>query len=283
MKFQPNDLKPDRSARDFFGAEIRRYREKAGMSLLQLAEILNYSKSFVARIETAEQLPYDDVPAKLDAHFGTDGHFGRLYALARNERVPGKYRRMMELEDQATRIEEYTSGAVPGLLQTPELAECWLRCGHPHAPDEEIESLVQARMDRQARLSAPKPPHCWFIVDEAVLRRPVGSHQVMARQMKSLIERGRAPHITLQVLPFAAGEHPQVLGGSLALYTVPNQPLVAYEEGSRSGSIMEDQATVAEYQESYDLLRAMALSPRDSEAMIRAAMEDWQPCGPHRT
>ncbi|WP_406479478.1 DUF5753 domain-containing protein [Streptomyces platensis] len=118
--------------------------------------------------------------------------------------------------------------------------------------------------------------------DEAVLRRRVGSAEVMHRQMMSLIERGTSPHVTIQVLPFDAGEHAE-MGGSLTLYALPDQPLLAYLEGSRSGTIIEEQDEVAELEESYDLLKAMALSPRDSEAMVRAAMEDWTPCEPPRT
>ncbi|MGP3982063.1 helix-turn-helix domain-containing protein [Streptomyces sp. KR80] len=282
MTFEPRGLSPDRSARDLFGAEVRRHREKANMSLRRLAEVLNYSKSHLARIETAESLPYDDLPAKLDACFGTDGLFACLHALARKEPFPGKYRRVMEIESRAAVIETYVSATVHGLLQTPETAERWLRCGHPYAPDAEIEAMVKARIDRQKRLNAPKPPRCWFILDEAVLRRSVGGPEVMHHQMLSLIERGTAPHITLQVLPYTAGEHPEP-GGALNLYTVPDEPLVAYVEGSQAGTIIEDRDAVARRRENYDLLRAMALSPRDSEAMIRAAMEDWTPCEPPRT
>ncbi|MGA6156097.1 helix-turn-helix domain-containing protein [Stenotrophomonas sp. NPDC087984] len=90
-----DELFPDRSARDLFGAEIRRHREKADMSLRRLSEVLNYSKSHLARIEAAESLPYDDLPSKLDACFGTDGMFARIYALAKNEPYPSKLRRVV--------------------------------------------------------------------------------------------------------------------------------------------------------------------------------------------
>lgn len=283
MTFQPGDLKPGRSARDLFGAEIRRHRERAGMSLRRLAEVVTYSKSQLARYETAESLPYDDLPAKLDACFGTDGFFAALHAVAKKEPFPGKYRRVSQIERRAAVIEEFAFGAVPGLLQTPEVAELRLRYGHPYAPDAEVKALVRARLDRQARLSGPKPPRCWFILDESTLRRPVGGPEVMCNQCAVLIQRAREPHITIQVLPFSAGQHPQLLGGTLMLYTVPNEPLIAYEEISRSGAIFEDADTVAQCRESYDLLRAMALSPRESEAMIRAAMEDWTLCEPPRT
>ncbi|MET7905874.1 helix-turn-helix transcriptional regulator [Streptomyces sp. NPDC005355] len=283
MTFQPRELFPDRSARDLFGAEIRRHREKADMSLRRLSEVLNYSKSHLARIEAAESLPYDDLPAKLDACFGTDGMFARIYALAKNEPFPGKYRRMIELESQALVIEQYMTVSAPGLLQTPKYAEALMRSVHPHAPNAEIEAMIKARIDRQALLTQPKPPRCWFILDEAVLRRPVGGLDVMCDQLTSLIRRGTQSHVTIQVLPFAAGEHPEMLGGVLKLYTLPNKPPIAYEEGSRSGTIIEDRAEVALHRENYDLLRAMALSPRESEAVIQAAMEDYTPCERPRT
>ncbi len=274
MPFQPRELFPDRSARDLFGAEIRRHREKADMSLRRLSEVLNYSKSHLARIEAAESLPYDDLPAKLDACFGTDGMFARIYALAKNEPFKSKYRQRMEVEKRAVAIEEYACATIPGLLQTPEHAKASLRIGNQYAPEAEIDAMTKARIDRQARLHQVQPPDCWFIVDEAALYRVAGEPEVMRHQLMSLIERGTQPHVTIQVLPFSAGQHP-VAGGSLMLFTLPNEPLLAYEEGSRSGTFIEERDQVARHRKNYDLLRAMALSPHESEAMIRAVMKDW--------
>ncbi|MEE4594576.1 helix-turn-helix transcriptional regulator [Streptomyces sp. DSM 41524] len=274
MPFQPRELFPDRSARDLFGAEIRRHREKADMSLRRLSEVLNYSKSHLARIEAAESLPYDDLPAKLDACFGADGMFARIYALAKNEPFKSKYRQVMEVEKRAVAIEEYTCATIPGLLQTPEHARASLRIGNRFAPEAEIDAMVKARIDRQARLSQVQPPECWFILDEAALYRAAGEPEVMRHQLMSLIERGTQSRVTIQVLPFSAGQHAEA-GNSLMLFTLPNEPLLAYEEGSRFGTIIEDREQVAARRKNYDLLRAMALSPRDSEAMIRAVMKDW--------
>ncbi|MFD8337230.1 Scr1 family TA system antitoxin-like transcriptional regulator [Streptomyces solisilvae] len=279
MTFQPRELFPDRSARDLFGAEIRRHREKADMSLRRLSEVLNYSKSHLARIEAAESLPYDDLPAKLDACFGSDGMFARIYALAKNEPFPGKFRRAIELEKRAVAITQYSCATIPGLLQTREVAQESLRIGNRHAPNAEIEAMVKARIDRQARVNGPQPPRCWFILDEAALRRAAGGPGVMRRQMASLIKCGTQSHVTLQVLPFSAGQHVEA-GGSLTLYTLSDAPVMAYEESNRFGTIVEDRDAVAALQENYDLLRAMALSPRDSETLIRATMEDetsWEP------
>lgn len=275
MTFQPHDLHPERSARDLFGADVRRHREAAGLSLVRLSAVLKYSKSHLARIETAEFLPYPDLPPKLDLLFETDGHFERLYEVARREPFPGKYRRVIELEEVLTVFEEYSCATVPGLLQTAELAEVSLRTGHPHAPEDAIRRMLEARMNRQARLRSEAPARYWFILDEAVLRRPIGNHRIMRAQLASIIEQSTQPHITVQVLPFAAGEHPE-LGGSLMLYTIPDTPLLLWLEGSRNGTLVDDPNAVAERRESYDLLRACALSPRDSRAMIRAVMKEYE-------
>ncbi|MFE6055852.1 DUF5753 domain-containing protein [Kitasatospora sp. NPDC056446] len=275
MAFKPNKLDPGRSARDLFGWEMRNHRELADfMSLDQLTRILGcFSKGHLARIERAESMPPPELPAKLDVAFGTDGRFGRVYILARKEKFPGKYRRPAELEARASAIEEYAAATIPGLLQTPEIARWSLRAGCPDITTQELDASVSARLDRQKLLDANTPPHCWFIIDEAALRRPVGGAAAMQRQLMALASDQR-PHVTMQVLPFSAGAHPE-MGGSLFLYTVSGSPSLAWEEGARSGELIEDLEGVATRRRSYDLLRAMALSPRDSRVTIRRISQEF--------
>ncbi|MFJ1704645.1 Scr1 family TA system antitoxin-like transcriptional regulator [Kitasatospora sp. NPDC088346] len=274
MGFRPRDLRPDRSARDFYGAEIRRHRELAdGMSLTSLAGILKFSKAHLSRIETAEAPPPPGLSEKLDIAFGTDGTFSRLYQLARNEVFPDRYRRFMGLADQAIVYESYTV-TVHGLLQTPTVAEAVLRAGDPFATEDEISHRLTARLARQDRLHGPTPPRFWFILDESALRRPVGGVRAIREQINVLLTVGRLPHVTIQVLPYAAQEHSE-MGGSLTLLTLPGRSVLAYEEGSRSGSLIEGQEDVSRRRALYDLLRAQALSPRDSAAMMNATMEGF--------
>ncbi|MFF1867500.1 DUF5753 domain-containing protein [Kitasatospora herbaricolor] len=275
MVFRPNELHPTRSNRDLYGWEMRAHRKRAGdMSLDQLTNVLDgFSKSHLARVERAASMPCARLSQALDAAFGTDGTFGRLYELARKEKFPGKYRRAADLERRASVIEEYASATVPGLLQTPALARRSLKAGHPHASVAEIDDMLNARLDRQKRLDSASAPRCWFILDEAVLRRPVGGSAVMLPQLRALADDRRS-HVTLQVLPFLVGEHAE-MGGSLMIYSVPGAPQVAWVEGSHSGQIIDDAEGVAARRESYDLLRAQALSPRESRAVIRAVMEEY--------
>ncbi|MDH6122086.1 helix-turn-helix transcriptional regulator [Kitasatospora sp. GAS204B] len=273
MAFQPRPLFPERSARDLYGADLRRYREAAGMSLSQLGEVLKFSKAHLSRIETAESLPPEGLSEKLDAAFGTDGHFTRLYPLAILEQFPDRYKRYMELAAQAVVRESFTE-IVPGLLQTPDYAEAIMRSGDPFATDEEIEQKVAARLKQQERLRSANPPRYWFILDEVALRRPVGGPIAMRDQMQRLLDAARPPHLTIQVLPFSAGAHSE-MGGSLVLLTLPGGHVVAYEEGSRTGSLIEKSEDVAKRRAYYDHLRALALSPEDSLATIGATLRGF--------
>ncbi|MFE4599986.1 Scr1 family TA system antitoxin-like transcriptional regulator [Kitasatospora indigofera] len=274
MVFKGRDLHPERSARDLYGAEIRRHRLRAdGMSLARLADVLNFSKAHLSRIETAESAPPEGLSERLDAAFGTDGLFAKLYPLARREEFPDRYRRQMELAGVAALHESYTV-TIHGLLQTPAFAEAMLRAGDPFATTDEIADRLAARLRRQQRLHGPNPPRYWFITDEVALHRPVGGPAVMREQLGTLLAAGELLHVTLQVLPYAAGEHSE-MGGSLTLLTLPNRSEIAYEEGSRSGSLIDDPKAVAKRRALYDLLRAQALSPKESMAMISSALEGF--------
>ncbi|MGK5628502.1 helix-turn-helix domain-containing protein [Streptomyces sp. URMC 123] len=272
MAARSRELTPDRSARHLFGAEMRRLRNDAGMSLAGLADIVGYSKQHMANIETAERMIPPDLPAALDAAFCTDGHFGRLFGLARREVHPDKYRRRMDLEAQARVIDEYAGHLVPGLLQTEDYARALFTIGNPGATPEAIEARVAARLLRQEWLRAEPPPYHSVILDEAVIRRPMGGPAVMRAQLSRLVELVDTPRTMVQVLPFAHGGH-ALLGGTLTLMTLDDDSVVAYEESIDTGQLVEDSQSVAVRRRSYDLLRAYALSPTETAVFIRTAME----------
>ena len=271
MVARPRELRPDRSARDFYGSEIRRHRTEAGLTLAQLAAIVNYSKTHLGNIETADRMVPPDLPAKLDAAFGTDGHFARLYPLARREAHPDKYRRFMEVEARALTMKKYLAHTVPGLLQTADYAHAMLSVGLP-CSEAELENRLAARMERQALLTGPAAPRLWVVLDESVIRRPVGGPAVMRAQLARLLEAAKCPRITIQVLPFAHGEH-HMMGGSLTILDLPDHSQFAYLEGPYDGELIDDEPRVRAYVVAYDHLAASALSPIGSAALIQRAME----------
>lgn len=276
MTFTPQALTPYLSARHYFGAEQRRHREGAALSLVRLAGIVNSSKSTLARVETAELMPPPDLPDRLDAAFGTDRHFHGLYELAKREAHPDQYRRFMDFEAQAEVIENYEPQVIPGLLQTREYADAQLSL-QEELPREKVEELVNARMSRQDRLHSANPPLRWSIIDESVLRRQMGSRECMYKQLALLLEQVDTPDSKVQVMPFSAGPH-YLMGGALHLLTLPNNSTVAYEEGIEVGHLYEDRDLAKKWRRRYEVLRAKALPPAASAELIRNAMEDYKPC-----
>lgn len=272
MARRARELTPDRSVRHLFGSELRRLRELAEMTLAALSEVVNVSTSHLSRIEAAEYMPPPELPSRLDACFGTDGSFQRLYALARREIHPDKYRRRMELETRARVIEEYAGHIVPGIVQTADYARALFRVSKPKASDDQIEEMVTARLSRQDLLRADPAPDLSMILDEAVIRRPVGGPSVMRAQLAALVGMAHTPTTVVQVLPFEHGEH-ALLGGTLTLMTLDNGGAVAYEESITTGQLLEDPDSVSARRRAYDVIRAYALSPTDTAALIRSVME----------
>ncbi|PWI41381.1 helix-turn-helix transcriptional regulator [Streptomyces sp. ICBB 8177] len=272
MAQRPRELTPFVSARHLFGAELRRHREQAGLSLERLAAIVKYSRSHLSRIENAEVMPPPDLAELLDAAFGTDGIFGKVYALAKREVHPDRYRRHMELEARAQVIEEYAGQVIPGLVQTEDYARALFRVSNPSASDGRIEELVNARLSRQELLRGRSSPYLSLILDEASIRRPVGGPSVMRSQLESLISLVETPNSVVQVLPFSHGEH-ALAGGTLRLLTLDDKTTVAWEESFRSGNLLEDPEVVTAHRRAYDLLKAHAPSPRIAATLIRSVME----------
>ncbi|WP_246530757.1 DUF5753 domain-containing protein [Streptomyces bathyalis] len=167
--------------------------------------------------------------------------------------------------------------SVPGLLQTEAYAREVLRLGQPWCTQGEIEEKVEARMGRQKLLRRPAPPLLWVVLDEAVIRRPVGGAACMREQLGRVLEAAVQPRIEVQVLEFAAGGH-SAMGGSLTLLSFENASDVAYLEAGHSGELVEDRAMVALHNYRYDLVQARALPPEASTVLICKAMEEFGRC-----
>ncbi|MEU7164166.1 helix-turn-helix transcriptional regulator [Streptomyces morookaense] len=274
MARRGRELTPDRSPRHAFGAELRRHRERAGMSLEQLAQVVRYSRSHLGRIEIAEHMPPPGLAEKLDTVFETDGIFKLLYGLALRASHPDKYERLREIEAKARSVRQYAGCFVPGLLQTPDYARTVRRLNDPRRTEEMVEEWVAVRMSRQAVLRADPAPEFSYVMDEAVLRRPIGRPETWRAQLSALISNVDTPTTMLQVLPFAHGGH-GLIGGHLTLFTLGDGTVVACEESITAIELLEDQERVSRHSRRYDLLRSYALSPSDSAAFIETVLKEF--------
>jgi hypothetical protein len=180
---------------------------------------------------------------------------------------PTWFLEFVEREREATSVREFNALAVPGLLQTEEYAWALIRAGRPTDSDEEIGQLVAARVERQRILERPRPPMLWAVVDEGVLRRPVGGAVVFHDQLDHLAKLGKRPGIVFQVMPFSAGAHAGLLGEFILLGRSDGHD-VAYTECVASARLIEQSDEVAAFDLVFDMIRAVALSPEASLDLV---------------
>ncbi|MFF4280843.1 helix-turn-helix domain-containing protein [Streptomyces kronopolitis] len=266
------------AAWEFWGTELKRRREDAGLTQEALGAMAFVSGGYIGQFEQAIRKPQLDVAIRIDAILQTDGFFERTWRkLIDDQRYADYFAAAAELERLATKICEFESLLVPGLLQTAAYTRAVTLANNPIAPDEYIEDRVRARLDRTAILSDVARPSHWAVVHEAALRVPVGGPGVMADELEHITRLLRERKILVQVLPFAAGAHAQ-MGKSLKLMEFADAPPTAYTEAVYSGNLLDDPAVVKRAQGTYDLLRAAALSPEASLSLIESAAEDYRRC-----
>ncbi|MEW2493105.1 helix-turn-helix transcriptional regulator [Streptomyces nodosus] len=256
-----------------FGTRVRRLRIAAGLTQAELGRKTHVVSTRITQIERASGAkPTLELTRALDAVLDADNLLVELWPYVYREAFPDWSRAFMAYSEKAVAIGEYAAHVVPGLLQTEEYARAVLKVGLTLSSESQLEERLTARMGRQERLDSAERPALWVVLDEAVLRRPVGGRAVMRGQLERLIEAAAEPHIRVQVLPFDQGEH-EVMGGSLTLLALPDGSDVAYTEGAHYGQLVEDPAEVKRFSLSYDRLRAAALPPLMSLDMIRSVME----------
>jgi hypothetical protein len=196
-----------------------------------------------------------------------------MLALAREANTPGWWHRYGDvlpgwaqayvgLEAATTLIRTYEVQFVPGLLQTEEYARAVIMLGHASAAPSEIERRVRLRMDRQHVLARSEPTRLWAVLDEAVLWRPIGGHDVMRAQIEALMQATKLPNVRLQVIPFSAGGH-AAAGGPFSILRFPDQDLpdVVYIEQLTSALYLDKRDEVNDYAVAMDRLCVEADPP----------------------
>ncbi|WP_405941897.1 Scr1 family TA system antitoxin-like transcriptional regulator [Streptomyces sp. NBC_00207] len=269
------NLDPSSSPRALLGAELRVARERAGLSQAELGEPLFVSGSFIGQLEAGTRRMHIEFARQIDDILDTNGFFVRNCGALAKSKYPNHFAEAAEAEAEAKTIREYAPLALPGMLQTEAYAREVFIAYQPTATDEVIAELVANRLDRAKLLANPTTPLLWCVLDEAVIRRVVGTRKVMAEALRHIATLIRTRRIFVQVLPFSAGAHSS-MGGTLKLMTFEDAPPLAYVQGNAIGVLVDDPATVSRHSLTYDLLTASALSPTESLAMIESAAEDYE-------
>jgi Domain of unknown function (DUF5753)/Helix-turn-helix domain len=261
--------------RMILGSQLHRLREAAGVTPDQAAWELRASRSKISRMEHGRVRFKDRDVADLLTLYGiTDEKLrARMLATAQDANTPGwwsKYGDLLPdwfeeylgLEGAASVIRAFELQFVHGLFQTEAYARAVTLLGHKTAPAEEIDRRVSLRIKRQDILASPEPPQVWSVMDESVLRRPVGGRAVMRAQLYRLAEMARLPQVTIQVTPFGGGGH-AAAGGSFTLlrFAEPELPDVVYIEQLTSALYLDDRQDIDHYLEVMNDLSTEALTP----------------------
>jgi transcriptional regulator with XRE-family HTH domain len=257
------------------GAELKAQRLAHGWTQVDLGKKLGYSGSLVSDIERGDCTASGDFAKRSDEAFGLPGTFLRLWEDLQREAFPTWFAPIVPIEREALKIHGWELGAVPGLFQTEQYARALVRARRPQDDEEAVERTVQARLERQGILSRPKPSMLWYVLSEGVLRQAVGGPEVMGDQLDKLIKAAEKPGIVLQVLPFSAQQHAGI-DGLLYLYERPGLAQVAYTECFGGGRLIEDSQEVSDLATVMGMLRAAALSPWDSVALMRTIRRDLE-------
>ena len=184
--------------------------------------------------------------------------------------IPPWFEVYLVLESSASDLLGYESELVPGILQTEAYTRAIMSTAPNHDADEEIETKIKFRVDRQERLTGDHPPNVWLVLNEAVIRRTVGGPQVMREQLKHLVELAGHRNVTLQVLPFNTGEHAAMHGAFMLLkFPTTGNPDRVYLEEHIGGFFAQKQHEVERYALIFDHLRARALGPDQTIEMMR--------------
>ncbi|REE97904.1 helix-turn-helix domain-containing protein [Thermomonospora umbrina] len=262
--------------------ELTRRREVAGLSRDEVSQRLEWSSSTLFRIETGRSKPQPrSVRELLDLYGVTGAEKDGLIQLARDARKPGwwhsfrdvlpnPYEVYIGLEAGAATIRTFEPIMVPGLLQTADYARAMIRGGPQEMDPDEIERRVQVRMARQEILGRADRPRLWAVMDEAALHRRVGGDEIMRGQLHHLVETAERGRTTIQVVSFGAGAHAGTTGPFVILdFPEPTDPDVVYLETIPEGLYLDGAKDVSSFMLAFDRLRAAALHPDDSVALIQ--------------
>lgn len=263
--------------RRVFGAMLRYYRAKAGMSQDQLGARIYLSDDMISKVESGHRTLSEDHTAACDDELNTGGALGELREQLKDtlklRAYPGWFQEWTVKEAEASALRLYEPLVIPGLLQTEDYARALLRT-RVGDTDDQIDEMVSARMDRQAILERDKPPNLWAVVDEGVLHRPVGSGKVMRDQLLRLAEVAGRPNIVLQVVPAAVGAY-EGLRGPFMLASLDDVPDVAWQDAAVFGQFVDGAAGIAAVVTAWDTIKSEALPRRASLELVEEVAETW--------
>lgn len=261
------------------GKLLKLLRERAGVTQKELGEMVGYGPDAISAMERGVRVTRPEVLEKADELLNAQGVLAAMIPEIKEAmkkartRHPEWYRSYAGLEAEAVELHHYCSHAVHGLLQTEDHARAVFAKRRPFLNEETIEKRVADRLSRQQVFERWPSPAVSYVLEEVVLDRPIGGKRVHKEQLQRLLRIGGMQNIEIQVMPTRCEEHPN-MDGAFNLLTPKGHPQVAYTEIQGYPRLITDMEEVRKIADRYGIMRAMALPPLASRALIEKKLEE---------
>ncbi|UXY28186.1 helix-turn-helix domain-containing protein [Streptomyces sp. HUAS TT20] len=249
------------------GRQVKMWREAAGLRQPELGAAIGYGEEMVSSVERGRRIPKPDFLDKADEVVGAGGKLSAMKEDVEKARYPKKVRDLAKLEDDAVELGAYAGHNMHGLLQTPEYARALYAMRRPAYPEDEIERHVAARMARQRVFDRVPAPLLTFVQEEVTLRRPIGGRMILRQQLEHLLEISALRHVEIQIMPTDREDHAG-MGGPIRLLKLRDGKTLGHSEAQLHSRVISNPREVQILEMRYGMIRAQALTPRESQAFI---------------
>jgi len=270
----PEEQDWDEGATDILkavGKQVKLWRERAGLKQAELGQRIGYSEELVSSVERGRRAPKPEFLDAADEVLGAGGMLAAFKEDVSRARYPKGVRDLARLEAEAVAMGSYSNHNIQGLLQTEEYTRALYRMRRPLLDEETIERYTAARMARQDIFNRWPAPILSFVQEEVTLRRPIGGRNVLRRQLERLLEVGQLRNVEIQVMPTDREDHAG-MSGEILLLEPRNGPTVGHVEVQNVARQITDRTEVRILQARYGIIRAQALTPRESLAFIEKVL-----------
>ncbi|MFI6376170.1 helix-turn-helix domain-containing protein [Streptomyces sp. NPDC050546] len=253
------------------GKVVKSCRERKGFKQAELGAAIGYSEEQVSSVERGRRAPSPTFLDAADRALDAGGLIAGLRKDVEQARYPKKVRDLAKLEAEAVELCAYANSVIHGLLQTPEYASVLYGMRRPPFSEDEVERLVAARLARQEIFDQRPAPVFSFVLEEVTLRRPLGGKMVMRKQLEHLMEIGRRRNVEIQVMPTDREDHAG-LAGPFQLLRLKEGDTVGHNEAHLISRLISHPKEVQILEIHHGIIRAQALTPRESLAFIEKVL-----------
>ncbi|EPH40218.1 helix-turn-helix transcriptional regulator [Streptomyces aurantiacus] len=253
---------------ELIGRQIKFWREAAGLRAVQFGEQMGYGENLIHKVERGARIPRPEFLDRADEVLNAGGHLQGLKPDAERARYPKKVRDLAKLEAQSVELCAYNNSVIDGLIQTEEYAQAEVRNRQPPFPEAEVERRVAGRMSRREIVhNESGQPVFSFVQCESTLRRSNGGRMVMRRQLEHLLEVGQLRNVNIQVLLLDREENAG-LGGAIRVLKLKDGTAIGHLAVQLVSRLISDPRDLQILEMRYGMIRAQALTPRESLAFI---------------